>query len=417
LISITNKIIGGKQCTILWHVDDLKISHMDPEAVTCMIGLIDKEFGKEAPITVTRGKVHDYLGMTLDYSKKGKVMIKMLDSIVKMIEDLLEEFDGEAPTLAGNHLFTVDEDSLKVKEKRAQLFHTYVAKTLFICKRARPDLQTTVSFLCKRLKDCWENDYKKMKRMLQFIRATKEDYLTLSADRLHNVRWWVDTSYAVHHDMKRHTGGEMSLRTGVIYGISKGQKLNTKSSTDKAEVVGTDDVMPQILWTIYFLESQGYKIDDNVLYQDNKSSILLETNRRGSSSKLTRHIDVQYFFIADHRVKSGEIRIEHCPTGIIIADYFAKALQSALFWKLCDMIMGNTVIPLPSDVVKSVLDPSIGIPDGPTQQESRSVLKDEIAFGGSPRSISWSCLQPDHRHVNRFQLELIQIILWLTNQL
>ncbi len=176
----------------------------------------------------------------------------MLDSVAKMIEDLPEEFDGEAAILAGVDLFKVNENSPKVDEKRAQFYHTYTAKTLFICKRARPDLQTTVSFLCKRVKDCREDDYKKLKRMLQFIRATKDDYLTLSAASLHNVRWWVDAAYAVHPDMKSHTGGALSLGTGVIYGTSKGQKLNVKSSTE-AELVGTDDVMPQMLWNLYFL--------------------------------------------------------------------------------------------------------------------------------------------------------------------
>ena len=132
------------------------------------------------------------------------------------------------------------------------------------------------------------------------------------------MQWWVDASYAVHPDMKSHTSGALSLGTGVIYSTSKRQKLNTKSST-KAELVGTDDVMPQVLWTLYVLEAQGYKIQDNILYQYNKSSILLETNGRGSSGKRTRHINVRYFFIAD-RVKSKEIRIEYCPTGIMVAD-------------------------------------------------------------------------------------------------
>ena len=104
-------------------------------------------------------------------------------------------------------------------------------------------------------------------------------------------------------------------------------------------------MMPQMLWTLYFLETQGYKIDDNILYQDNKSSILLETNGRGSSGKRTRHIDVRCFFIAD-RVKSGEVRIEYCPSGIMIADYFTKPLQGVIFRELRDMIMGNTDIAL-----------------------------------------------------------------------
>jgi hypothetical protein len=321
---VANEMIDGKQCTILWHVDDLKISHVDPGVNTKVIAMIDAESGKETAITVTRGKIHDCLEMTLDCTEKGKVKIKMIDFVEKLLLDLPEEFEGEAPTPAANHLFAVNEDAPKVDEKRAQFFHTYVAKTLFLCKRARPNLQTAVSFLCKRVKDCDEDDWKKLKRMLQFIRGTKDDYFTLSATSLHNVRWWVDAACAVHRDMKSHTGGAMSLGRGVICGTSKGQKLNTKSSTE-AELVGADDVMPQMLWTLYFLESQGHPIDDNMLHQDNKSSILLETNGRGSSGKRTRHIDVRYFFIAD-RVKSGEIQIEYCPTGIMIADYFTEAL-------------------------------------------------------------------------------------------
>jgi hypothetical protein len=64
----------------------------------------------------------------------------------------------------------------------------------------------------------------------------------------------------------------------------------------------------------------------------------------------------------------------------MVADYFTKALQCAQFRKMCDMIMGNTDIPLPSEMTMDTPDPSaVGIHDG-TLQESRSVLKDEIAL-------------------------------------
>jgi hypothetical protein len=151
---VINKTINGKQCTILWHVDDLKISHINPDVNTTIIDLINTVFGKEAPITVTRGPIHDYLGMMLDYSKKGKVKIKMIDYVKKMLADLPDEMNGEAPTPAGNHLFMVDNNQTKVDEQKAQFFHTYVAKALFLCKRARPDIQTVVAFLCTRVKAC-----------------------------------------------------------------------------------------------------------------------------------------------------------------------------------------------------------------------------------------------------------------------
>ena len=71
-----NKIINGMQCTIMWHVDDLKISHVDAAVVTSIIDQLSQDFSKDADLTVNRGDVHDYLGMTLNYSKKGKIQSK-----------------------------------------------------------------------------------------------------------------------------------------------------------------------------------------------------------------------------------------------------------------------------------------------------------------------------------------------------
>jgi hypothetical protein len=64
-----NKEIDGYQCTIVWHVDDLKISHVDKEVVATVIEIIEKEFAKHKPLTVQRALLHDYIGMTIDFSK------------------------------------------------------------------------------------------------------------------------------------------------------------------------------------------------------------------------------------------------------------------------------------------------------------------------------------------------------------
>jgi hypothetical protein len=49
-------------------------------------------------------------------------------------------------------------------------------------------------------------------------------------------------------------------------------------------------------------------VNDNIVYQDNKSAILLEKNGRASSSHCTHHINIRYFFVSD-RVKNGELSI------------------------------------------------------------------------------------------------------------
>jgi len=130
-------------------------------------------------------------------------------------------------------------------------------------------------------------------RVLKYLKGTINLFLTLTAVNTNVIKWWVDGAYAVHPDMRSHTRGMMSLGRGCVYGTSTKQKLNTKSSTE-TELVSTDDVMPQILWT-NFLKDQGYAMWDMVVYQDNQSAVLLE-NGKGSSGKRMRHINVQYFF-------------------------------------------------------------------------------------------------------------------------
>jgi len=60
---MANKVINGKQCTIVWHVDDIKISHMSKDVMEDVIKSLNKRFGKESLLTTTRGKVLKYLGL------------------------------------------------------------------------------------------------------------------------------------------------------------------------------------------------------------------------------------------------------------------------------------------------------------------------------------------------------------------
>ena len=68
-----NKSVGVKQLTVTWHVDDLKVSHMDKNEAFIMD--METEFSKETPLSIPHGKIHSYLGMTLDFSEPGQVMV------------------------------------------------------------------------------------------------------------------------------------------------------------------------------------------------------------------------------------------------------------------------------------------------------------------------------------------------------
>jgi hypothetical protein len=216
-----------------------------------------------------------------------------------------------------------------------------VAQLLFASARSRKDIQTAVSFLTTRVKQPDEDDWGKLKRLLSYIRGTVYMPLILKADSLSIIKWWVDASCATHGDCRGHTGAMMPLGRGSIIGISRKQKLNTKSSTE-CELVGVDDASPQMLWTRYFVEGQGYGVKASILNQDNLSAILLEKNGRASSSKRTKHINVRYFFIKD-RIASGEITVEHCPATKMLGGHFTKPLQGTMFRKFRAEIQGIPV--------------------------------------------------------------------------
>jgi hypothetical protein len=334
---VMNKTVNGKQSTVLWHVDDLKISHVEGSANESVLDALNMRYGKETPLTVTRGDLHDYLGMTIDYSTKGKVMIRMEDYLEEMMVDLPEDMEGTATTPAANHLFTVNDNAEKLDSDKSEFFHSCTAKILFLCKRSRPDVQTPIAFLCTRVSEPDVDDLKKLTRVVRYLRGTKHMALTLEADNLQMIKWWVDASFGVHKDMRSHTGGTMSLGNGSVYSTSVRQKLNTKSSTE-AELVGVDDDMPMILWTRQFMEGQGYDITENVVYQDNQSAMLLERNGQQSSTKRTRHLDIRYFFVTD-RIRGKQLTVEYCPTGDMWADVFTKPLQGAAFVKFRKLIL------------------------------------------------------------------------------
>jgi hypothetical protein len=161
------------------------------------------------------------------------------------------------------------------------------------------------------------------------LRQTCKDRLILRADGTKTTKWMVDASFAVHPDFRSHTGATMTMGNGAITSISRKQKINTRSSTE-AELVAVDDVVGSIIWTKLFLESQGYPLKENILYQDNKSAILLETNGRKSAGQRSRHLNIRLFFVADQQAK-GNLEIQFCPTDLMLGDYMTKPVHGAKF--------------------------------------------------------------------------------------
>jgi hypothetical protein len=165
----------------------------------------------------------------------------------------------------------------KLDTKRSEIFRTFVAKGLFCCKRAKAQHSASDLGAVHKSQGSESGGLGKADESNEIFEQHQEGKLNPERDELRVVKWYVDASFAVHLDFKSHTGAVMMLEKGEMQSIARNQKMNVWSSTE-GELVTVDNTAPMILWMKLFLEAQEYNVEKNIVYQDNKSAILLETN-------------------------------------------------------------------------------------------------------------------------------------------
>jgi hypothetical protein len=224
---VANKIVKGKQITICFHVDDCKISHECSKVVDDTIKWLQAEYESifkdgSGVMKVYRGKVHNYLGMSLDLSQIGQCHVTMYD----YLDGILQAFDaavkkhggGFTPvtrqpfkTTAPDNLFVVNEDCEKLSEAVLADFHSIVAKTLYVTKRARPDTCLVIAFLTTMVRAPNTNDWEKLCHLMEYLRGNHDQPLVLGADNEGLLMWYVDASFDVHPNMHGHIVGGLTM--------------------------------------------------------------------------------------------------------------------------------------------------------------------------------------------------------------
>jgi len=320
---VYNKATKDGLVTIRTHVDDLKVSSKTKYQIQKVIKQL-ADIYKE--ITVHEGEVHDYLGMIMEHDRETRT-VKI--NMKKYIEDTITGITEEEPELILRHAATPATDNLfrtrecveKISLKQAKIYHSVVAKLLFVAKRARPDILLTVLFLATRVKNPDLDNWKKLLRVLGYLQGTAEITFTLTCEKLDKLTWFIDGSYASHMDMRGQSGGVLMTGNCAVLFKSCKQKVNTRSSTE-AELIAVDDMLPMIQWTKNFLKEQGLDLDTEIK-EDNRSTMLLMKNGKSSSGKRTKHLDVRYFYVKD-LLDRGIIKLSHCLSKKMIADFFTK---------------------------------------------------------------------------------------------
>ena len=155
-------------------------------------------------MSVSQGKIHEYLLMILYYTVRGQVSITMLS----YIEEIITAFDKSYPkgkgtksSSAPNNIFVVNEGCKKLDQEKVVEFHNILAKILYATKSSRPDTCTDIAFMTTRLRAPNEENCFQLVHMMQYLRVTGKLSMTLGANGSGILKWWVDASFAVHPNM------------------------------------------------------------------------------------------------------------------------------------------------------------------------------------------------------------------------
>ncbi len=158
-------------------------------------------------LNVTCGSHHDYLGLHIDFSDRGTVTFHMIPYIKKIFTAFPQKITGVSSTPAADHLFIVcpAHESKILSEEQARAYYHTTAQFLFL-SHICCNIQTTVAYLTTWVKTPNKDDWGKLKRVLKYLNSTRLLCLTLFAESLTNIDWYVDASHQTHDNCKGHTG-------------------------------------------------------------------------------------------------------------------------------------------------------------------------------------------------------------------
>ena len=340
-----NKMVGKHQLSMLFHIDDILMSHKKSEIVTLFIRKLEAEYGKLEALKICRGLVHEYLGQTLDFTVEGEVRLSQYDFIRKLWDTLPDSMKkGKRNTAAPPYLFKTDadnsEEDCELDDARQEDYHTITAKSLWLGQRSRPDMGLSVGYHCTRIKKATEYDWSKLGHLMQYMWTWRFLPLIIAivGDRMIIS---IDGSHMVHADTKGHSGLFATMGKGAVINVAKKIGLVTSSSTE-TEIVSTGERINKCTWFRYMREAQGEQVREDLLLQDNKSCILLQKNYPFSVKKGSKHIHVRYFLTAD-KVERKELKILFCPTEEMTSDFNTKPLQGSKFEQFRNQLQGLSI--------------------------------------------------------------------------
>lgn len=182
-------------------------------------------------------QLHKCRGLTNDFSQINQVTFIIYGYIEDIICTAPVDMNGTAPDLARAGLFTMNESSHLLDEKRVDFFHSTTTRQLFAAKRVRPDIQVADAYICTQVRAPTVSDYKKLTRVVKYLCITVYLPLVFGWDEYGSLLWSIDTLFAINNGMRSHNYNMLTFGKGAAFSMSNKQNVNSTSST-VAEITG-----------------------------------------------------------------------------------------------------------------------------------------------------------------------------------
>jgi hypothetical protein len=335
-VSETDKCVfrkrkGDRIFILLLYVDDI-LANVDSEEAERLRQHLIKRFGT---VQFEIGGRLSYLGMQLEMKETGTVI-----DITFYVKQLLEGVDVPVRASPGTKFtFIIAENAMVLAEVDRKVFHTQVAKLLFLSKRARPDILTVVSFLCTRVQTATTEDQAKLNRVLGYLKGTQDRVLMLRNQEKSEVRAYVDAAYALHNDSKSHSGVALYVGKTLVYVSSKKQKCMSKSPTEAELIALTDNLGFVELFQEFVEFLTMSKQKPATIYQDCSAVVTLVT--KGGGITRTKHLRAR-MNLGREAVEEKRAFIVHVSAEEMKADGFSKPYDPAEHKPFAEMIQGET---------------------------------------------------------------------------
>ncbi len=232
-------------------------------------------------LTVHTGTKHDYLGVDMEFNEDGTLDASMILYLNGVIAEFPELINGRVATPSTEHLFTVrdEKEARPLEEERALAFHHTVTQLLFMATRTRRDMRhpNGSGVLDGASKNSRRRRLGKVETYAEI--SERDKILKVENKRRGSGNTEMVCGRITQHPLglQRTWRSNVTMGKGATSSYLQKVKLNTRSSTE-TELVVSDMYMPEMLWSLHFIEAQWYTVECVGLYQDNISTQMLIKN-------------------------------------------------------------------------------------------------------------------------------------------